>query len=317
MTLAKKGGAINETTSTRALDNLISDAGLESADPSRCRLWQLHDRLSEFVTVENCRDAIQSFRKNGQLQPVLGRPVNGRRFDYELVYGARRRFVAEYLGLPLLVLVTEITDREAILALDAENRTRSDISPVERGLSYRAWLDAGLYPSQRALAAALGVSKSYVSRAISFAAIPGEVLSAFGHPGALKEYWATQLVAAMSTGAARERVISAAKRIGDAEQPIPTKEVFRLLKNASERPASQSPSKQNGPRRILRDSRGRPLFRVRKTRNSVAIEIPNALIDASTLERVTDTLVAILEIEQKDRPKFGTYSTHYAKSRAS
>src|SRR5882672_1260844 len=74
-----------------------------SIDPFRCRLWQLHDRLPEEITAESCTAEIQSFTEYGQMIPVLGRPLRGDpHHEIELIYGARRLFVARQINQPLL-----------------------------------------------------------------------------------------------------------------------------------------------------------------------------------------------------------------------
>ena len=59
---------------------------------------------------------------------------------------------------------------------------RSDpaTAPADLGNFYRGELQEGVWPSQRALAAALSVSDSQVSRCISIARLPKIVLEAFG-----------------------------------------------------------------------------------------------------------------------------------------
>ena len=75
-----------------------------SVSPFRCRVWALHDRLDDYVTEESCRAEIESFAAHGQLVPALGRPVWGDvSYDVEIVYGARRLFVARHLGIQLKV----------------------------------------------------------------------------------------------------------------------------------------------------------------------------------------------------------------------
>ena len=68
--------------------------------------------------------------------------------------------------------VRELTDQEAIIALDIENRQRKELSPYERGRSYYLWLHHGLFSSQEALARTLNISASQVSRLISLAQLP-------------------------------------------------------------------------------------------------------------------------------------------------
>ena len=117
---------------------------IRSVNPFRCRVWDLHDRLDHLIVEDGCRNEISSFAKNGQLIPALGRPLrDDPDYEVELICGARRLFVARHLNLELLVDLRELTDQDAIIAMDVENRQRQDISPYERGLSF-ALLARGL-----------------------------------------------------------------------------------------------------------------------------------------------------------------------------
>ncbi|MEX3991346.1 hypothetical protein AB4Y35_11255 [Paraburkholderia sp. EG286A] len=59
-------------------------------------------------------------------------------------------------------------------------RSNPATTPWDLGDNYRRWLQTGVWPSQRALAAALSVSGSHVSRCISIALLPKLVLDALG-----------------------------------------------------------------------------------------------------------------------------------------
>src|SRR5690242_15233583 len=101
----------------------------QTVSPFRCRMWDLHDRLEGELDEAGCRDEIESMRKHGQLVPVLARALRGDPdYDFELIYGARRLWVARHLNRPVEVEVREMTDREAIIAMDVENRQRKDLS---------------------------------------------------------------------------------------------------------------------------------------------------------------------------------------------
>src|ERR1700743_1344002 len=103
-----------------------------SIDPFLCRMWAFHDRLESNVTEGTCRAEIESFSRNGQLLPVLARPLaGGPRYKFELICGARRLFVARHLNMQLLAEVRKISDREAVVSMDIENRQRRDISHYE------------------------------------------------------------------------------------------------------------------------------------------------------------------------------------------
>src|SRR5262245_57838727 len=136
-----------------------------SVNPFRCRMWALHDRLETHVTEDTCRAEIESISKHGQLVPVLGRPLRqDPDYEVELIYGARRLFVARLINQPLLVELRELSDRDAIVAMDVENRLRQDISPYERGRSYARYLQSGFFKSQDEIARSLKISASQVSR---------------------------------------------------------------------------------------------------------------------------------------------------------
>ena len=119
----------------------------------------LHDRLEDYVCEETCRGEIESTARHGQLIPALGRKIHGDpNYDIELIYGARRLFVARHLNKPLLVELRPLSDREAIVAMEIENRHRKDLSSYERGTSYARMLRTKQFKSQDDLARTLKVS---------------------------------------------------------------------------------------------------------------------------------------------------------------
>src|SRR5947207_1672545 len=82
-----------------------------AVNPFRCCMWPLHDRLEQHVDEGSCRVEIESVRKNGQLVPTLGRALQpNSEYDYELIYGARRLFIARHLNRQMLVDVRAMTD---------------------------------------------------------------------------------------------------------------------------------------------------------------------------------------------------------------
>src|SRR5262245_58621032 len=120
-----------------------------SVSAFRVRMWDLHDRIDSQVNEQTCRAEIESTLRHGQLVPALGRRLCGDPdHDIELVYGARRLFVARHLNVPLLVELRDVSDREAIVAMDLENRVRRDLSPYERGMSFARWLRSGHFHAQ-------------------------------------------------------------------------------------------------------------------------------------------------------------------------
>ncbi|WP_137731261.1 ParB/RepB/Spo0J family partition protein [Pseudaquabacterium pictum] len=109
---------------------------------------------------------------NAQIQPIrvrpnpLHTPSNGRP-PYEIVVGETRWRAAPQAGLDALdAVLRDCTDQELIKLALAENTKRQDLHPLEEADGFAALLraDDGLqgYASKEDLAAAVGVSPSYV-----------------------------------------------------------------------------------------------------------------------------------------------------------
>jgi len=262
-----------------------------SISPFRCRMWALHDRFESTISEESCRAEIASFARHGQLVPVLGRPVQGDPgYDVEHIYGARRLFVARHIGREIVVELREMTDREAIISMDIENRLRSDISPYERGMSYTRWLRGGHFQSQEDVARALRTSASQVSRLLKLARLPSIVVDAFGAPGEIRETWGLEIIDALADPQRREQTLRNARAIAGIVPRPSGLEVYRQLLSAESRKRSRSRSRD----RVVRDAAGNPIFRIRRLRSAFALLVP-ARISEQTLTALTRGVTDILQ----------------------
>jgi ParB/RepB/Spo0J family partition protein len=141
-------------------------------DPRRCRAWSHHNRTAAWYTRDRCQDLIESIAKDGQQEPVVARKLAGDPdFDFELIYGMRRRFACEYLKARLKLRVIEADDARAAVLMHIENADRQDITPMERALSFQSQLEARIFPTQEALADAIGLTKGQVSKLIKAASL--------------------------------------------------------------------------------------------------------------------------------------------------
>lgn len=265
---------------------------IESIDPFRARMWSLHDRCEEHVNEETCKAEIESFKKHGQIVPALGRMRRGDPdHDVELICGARRLFVARHLQVPLRVELREMSDEEALIAMDVENRQRTDISPYERAMSYARWLSRGYFGSQDEIARALKISSTQVSRLLRLAKLPSVIVNAFASPLEMREAWGLAIMDALDDPQRRQRTIQAARAIG-AMNPRPlAKVVYRELLAASAR--GRQP-KLVARVETVRDGLGAPLFRIRRLSTSVALEVPSAKLSAAVMVEIRAALAAIL-----------------------
>jgi ParB family chromosome partitioning protein len=261
-------------------------------NPFECRMWALHDRLDDHITEETCRAEIDSIVRHGQLVPALGRPLHGDpRYKVELIYGARRLFIARHINAPLAVELREVSDREAIIAMDIENRHRRDISPYERGLSYARWLRTRHFASQEELARCLKVSASQVSRLLKLGQLPSAIIDAFHDPADICEGWGLDLFAALQDPLRRPRTLQAARTLAAESPRLAASEVYRRLRSAATPGAQEHKSHD----RVVKDGTGVPLFRVKYQRKSVALVLSLDKLSARSLNSICNAVGAIMD----------------------
>lgn len=269
---------------------------LISINPFRCRMWEWHTRLEEHINEETCRAEIDSFRRHGQQLPALGRPLRGdMTHDYELVYGARRLFVARHLNVPLFVEVRPLSDREALIALDIENRHRQELSPYERGRSYNIWMRDGLFESQDELARTLNISPSQVSRLIRMAQLPEVIVDAFSSPHEICEAWGRNLMDLLDNPQNERALTSAARSIAKESKKLPSATVFRRLMSAPADARELGSENPEGRDEVVKDEDGRPLFRVRQHRNDTALLLPSNSLSSEVIEEIKRRVAEILQ----------------------
>jgi ParB family transcriptional regulator, chromosome partitioning protein len=266
-----------------------------AVSPFRCEMWKYHDRIEENITEESCSDLISSFTEHGQLVPVLGRRLSGKSdCDIELLYGARRLFVARHINKPLLVELRDISDRDAIIAMDIENRQRKDVSSYERGRSYARWLNARHFKCQVDLARALKISPSQVSRLMKIARLPTVIIDAFAEPSDICEEWGNDLTDALEDPKRRAPMIQTAREIASRTPRLGSRDAFRTLLASS----VQGRKPKIGNRdRVVRSEDGYPLFRVRYRRGAIALLLPVGSVSASCLARIEAEVARTLTAE--------------------
>lgn len=269
-----------------------------SINPFRCRTWSLHDRLEYNITDESCRDEIRSFERFGQLVPALGRPLHDDpECEVELICGARRLFVARHLNKPLLVELRQLSDQQAIIAMDIENRHRADLSPYERGLSYARWLREGYFKSQEEIAHALRAAPSQISRLLALSRLPAVVVNAFPSFRDICETWGPELMDRLDNSATRQRTVQRARAIAQMMPRPPAHAVYRQLLDESK---SVQPARGRVSCSIVKDQTGVCLFSVKRLPTSVSFVFPHSTISRISLEKLQDALIRILQTSSFD-----------------
>ena len=154
---------------------------------------------SSFATSEFAGLKADMEHAGGNVQPILVRPLKDEEGQFELVFGHRRHRAALELNIPVMasVWVDELGDAALFAAMDRENRERADLSNYEQGVMYQRALEEQLFPSQRQLAESLGVSHTWVRKALAVAQLPPSIVECFRSPLEVSHRHAEQINAAM------------------------------------------------------------------------------------------------------------------------
>ena len=198
--------------------------------PFRCRIWTQHSRPEEQLTDNACKSLRESFLKNGQHQPALGRPVSDDPdCDIEIICGVRRHAVARSLARDLLVEVRHMTDAEAYVAMYEENLLREGDSPYVRGQILLHALRSRTYPSQEELGRAFNLSHSAVSRLLMVGQLPSLIVAAFRSPCDIREHWGIELYRLWTDKGRHQALATKARAIANMEKRPLAREIYETL----------------------------------------------------------------------------------------
>lgn len=306
--LANAGEAIGakyEQLKTEVQNAKASGLWVLQLDPTKVHPGKLADRirLSLDPTDPRLMELKRTLLRDGQIQPISVRTIEGSDGEYEIVSGHRRHAAAlqlnaEQLGGFKIHAVLDGSGGDAAhkaLRMYVENAARMDLSAYELGQAFRRWLDDKLFENQDAIATATGLSKGTVSKYIALATLPEPVISAFGDPRAISMRWGEQLVkAAKDHGPA---LLELAQKLA-AGAPKPPEEVLRALLDAG-RP-------ETAARAVKTESvsyRGRTLYKVTPKGNGFAIKFGAKLapdVARQAQEKVKQVLTEYLGDVQKD-----------------
>lgn len=217
--------------------------------PAECSIWAGNARDYGMLSEPRLRSLIDSIQaENGNRIPVVVRRTPKADLDYELVIGTRRHWAISWLNanhypdIELVAIIEDIDDEAAFRLADIENREREDISDLERGLNYKAAVDAYYDGVQSRMADRVKLSKSTLARYIGLTEIPQAIVSAFNSPMDLQVRHGDKLLPLVRNPAMRAKMEAMADLIaaeqsfrqsGD-EEPISGADVVaRLIKSTT------------------------------------------------------------------------------------
>ena len=178
------------------LDDLFStQAERDDAKLERVRnipLAELHPFKGHPFKVQNNEEMqrmIESIRKVGAITPALARPLPDG--GYELISGHQRLAACQVLGIETMpVIVREMSDDEAVIAMVDANLQKETILPSEKAFAYKMKLEAikhqgvsssqlgtGLIRSDEKVALDAGESRNQIQRYIRLTYLIPKLLS--------------------------------------------------------------------------------------------------------------------------------------------
>ena len=268
----------------KAFDGSLPTRLLDAKLIVRSRWANRHELSFSGPEFEGLKEDIAS--QGGNVQPIKVRNLSDGSGKYEIVFGHRRHQACLELGIYVLAIIEDLDDKHLFIEMDRENRQRKDLRPYEIGVMYAKALDEGLFPSARKLAEEVGIDHSQLSKALSLARLPGDVLKAFLSPLDLQYRWVADLTEAIQKDP--EQILTMAKEI-QKEDPRPASgDVFvRLVGGRGTVPHTEA--KEDSIAGVA-NQKGKIVFNQKK--RSVRIDLVN--IDPARFDEIKATIKKLL-----------------------
>ena len=231
----KEAGLLKEQL--KEFDGILPTRRLAPALVGRSRWANRHALSFKGPEFEALKADISA--QGGNVQPITVRRLVESPGKYEIIFGHRRHQACLELGIDVLAIIEDLDDKHLFIEMDRENRQRKDLRPYEIGAMYAQAFDEGLFSSARRLAEEVGIDHSQLSKALSLARLPTDVLLAFHSPLDLQYRWVADLTSALQTDP--EQVLSLARAIREeVPRPASAEVLKRLLTGRGTVPHSGS-----------------------------------------------------------------------------
>jgi ParB family chromosome partitioning protein len=121
-----------------AEDNILQEEKIANIALNKLMEFENHPfKVFEDEEFQKLKDSIQ---ENGVVVPAVARPKDD---GYELIAGHRRKLACQHLGMETMpVVVRNLTDEQAVLAMVESNVQREHILPSEKAFAYKMKLEA-------------------------------------------------------------------------------------------------------------------------------------------------------------------------------
>lgn len=159
-------------------DRLVAGETIVEIDPEFVDISFVKDRLDD--QGEDYAQLVEAIRERGQDSPILVRPHPSAPGRFMIVFGHRRVRVARDLGRKVRAVVKNLADIDHVIAQGQENSARANLSFIEKAL-YAGSLAALRYDDDNSvILTALSINRPTLSKMLSVASLPSNVLEAIG-----------------------------------------------------------------------------------------------------------------------------------------
>jgi ParB family chromosome partitioning protein len=169
----------------------LATLSVQQLQPGR---YQPRTRMDE----NSLEELAQSIRRQGLIQPILVRAVDGSVDRFEIIAGERRWRAAKIAGLDdIPVVIRDVPDQAALAIALIENIQREDLNPIEEARGLQRLIDDFALTHQE-VADAVGRSRAAVTNLLRLLALP-ERIQGFVLEGRLDMGHARALLAVTGT----------------------------------------------------------------------------------------------------------------------
>ena len=169
-------------------DRLAEGETIIELDPDSIDVSFVQDRLAP--NDQEFNELLEAIRERGQDSPILVRPHPSRTGRYMVVFGHRRLLAARLLGRKVRSVVKEMADKQHVIAQGQENAARANLSFIEKAI-FAANLARLQYDDDHTtVLTALAIDRTTLSKMLSVAGLPMEILNAIGPAKAIgRDRW--------------------------------------------------------------------------------------------------------------------------------
>ena len=235
---------------------------------------------------EELEELSASIQKNGLLQPILVRPLEGG--TYQIIAGERRWQASKLAGLQQVpIRVKEASDDKALELALIENIQRSDLNPIEEAYGYRRMMER-LNMTQAEVAQAMSKGRSTVANALRLLELPEEAQQLLFEEKITAGH--ARAILSIPTKEGRERLT---RKLVEEKLSVREAEALARLfsgkKNENAKPKAPMPKEYRKVARTLKDVLDTPV-KVKSVNGKNKIEIE--FKDEEDLERLFKGILA-------------------------